>query len=297
MTAMNGAMLARIIKANGYHPSFTMLEIGARPESQREPFYVLAEQFPSSRLVAFEVDRQVCDDLNKGAPRGVTYYPVALGKAQETREFSETQDPMCSSLYPLDERYADLFHGLEGARLKKISRIDTVSADHFVKAYNIGPVDFIKVDIQGAELEVFQGGIETLKHVLCVICEVEFAPLYRNQPLFGDVDAYLRSQGMHFHKFLGIAGRTMKPVVINNSINDFAGHHMWADALFIRDLFSAHTLNDGDLLKLALLLDLYQSPDVAYFMLKQFDVRHRTDLADVYLKSLASESQNKTQQS
>lgn len=294
---MSSLMLARIIKANGHDLSFVMLEIGARPESQREPFYGLVEQFPLSKLVAFEVDRQVCNDLNKGAPRGVTYYPVALGKTEEAREFYEAQDPMCSSLYPLEERYADLFHGLEGARLKRISRIDTVSMDHFVKAHNIGPVDFIKIDIQGAELEVFRGGSETLKHVLCVICEVEFVPLYRNQPLFGDVDVYLRSQGMHFHKFLGIAGRTMKPVVINNSINDFAGHHMWGDSLFIRDLFSAHTLNDGDLLKLALLLDLYQSPDVAFFMLKQFDVRHRTDLADVYLKSLASEGQNKTQQS
>jgi FkbM family methyltransferase len=287
-------MLARIIKANGWDLSFTVLEIGARPsESQREPFYGLIEQFPASSVAAFEVDPRVCAHLNKEAPRGVTYYPVALGKTEETREFYETQHPMCSSLYPPDERYADLFHNFEVARLKKISRIDTVSLDHFVQAHDIGPVDFIKIDIQGAELEVFQGGVEALKHVLCIICEVEFVPLYKNQPLFGDVDAFLRSQGMQFHKFLGFGGRAVKPVVVNNDIN-FAVQYMWADAGYIRDLFNAHTLDDKGLLKMALLLDLYQSPDIAFFLLRQFDTRHHTDLADGYFKGLAAKVENKT---
>lgn len=294
MAPLNSIRLASIIKAKGWDLSFTMLEVGARPsESQRELFYSLIEQFPSSRVAAFEVDPQVCDHLNKEAPLGVTYYPVALGKTEETREFYETQHPMCSSLYQPDERYTDLFHNFEVARLKKICQIDTVSLDHFVQAHNIGPVDFIKIDIQGAELEVFQGGVEALKHVLCIICEVEFVPLYKNQPLFGDVDAFLRSQGMQFHKFLGFGGRAVKPVVVNNNI-DFAVQHMWADALYVRDLFNAHTLGDNELLKMALLLDLYQSPDIAFFMLKHLDARQRTGLADEYLKELAAKIENKT---
>lgn len=281
-------MLAGLLKTRGYDLSFTMLEIGACPAgSQREPFYRLIEQFPSSRLAAFEVDPHLCNDLNREALQGVTYYPVALGKAEEPREFYETQHPLCSSLYPPDERYADLFHNFDVVRLKRISRIDTVSLDHFVKAHNIGPVDFIKIDIQGAELEVFQGGGEALKHVLCIICEVEFVPLYKNQPLFGDVDACLRTHGMQLHKFLGLAGRTAKPVLINGDIN-YPGQHMWSDAVYVRDLFNVHALNDNELLKLALLVDLYQSPDIAFFLLRQFDTRHHTDLADVYLKEMAS---------
>ena len=76
-------MLAGLLKTRGYDLSFTMLEIGARPAgSQREPFYRLVEQFPSSRLAAFEVDPHLCNDLNREALQGVTYYPVALGKAE-----------------------------------------------------------------------------------------------------------------------------------------------------------------------------------------------------------------------
>lgn len=289
-------MLARLLKTRGYDLSFTMLEIGARPaDSQREPFYRLVEQFPSSRVAAFEVDPHLCNDLNRKSPRGVTYYPVALGKTEEPREFYETQHPQCSSLYPPDERYADLFHNFDVVRLKRVSRIDTVSLDHFVKAHNIGPVDFIKIDIQGAELEVFQGGSEALKHVLCIICEVEFVPLYRNQPLFGDVDACLRTQGMQFHKFLGLAGRTAKPVLINGDIN-YPGQHMWSDAVYVRDLFNVHALKGNELLKLALLVDLYQSPDIAFFLLRQFDTKHHTDLADVYWKEMAAVARKTPQQ-
>jgi len=53
---------------------------------------------------------------------------------------------------------------------------------------------FIKVDAQGAELAILEGAGEMLGSVIGIEVEVEFAPLYRQQPLFADVDRFLRSR-------------------------------------------------------------------------------------------------------
>ncbi len=87
------------------------------------------------------------------------------------------------------------------------------------------------------------------------------------------------------HKFLGLAGRTMKPINVNNDLN-FPIQHMWADAVFVRNLLEPEAIANEDLLKLAVMLDLYQSPDVSHFCLTQFDARQRTDLASAYLAVL-----------
>ena len=82
--------------------------------------------------------------------------------------------------------------------LKAVSAIKTESLDYFTAKNNIGPVDFIKIDIQGAELDVFRGGVTTLRDVVAIVTEAEFICLYENQPLFGDVCAFLAEQGLSF---------------------------------------------------------------------------------------------------
>ena len=46
--------------------------------------------------------------------------------------------------------------------------------------YKIDCIDFIKIDVQGAELDVFKGGKKALENVLKIICEMEFVPLYES---------------------------------------------------------------------------------------------------------------------
>ena len=94
-----------------------------------------------------------------------------------------------------------LYHNLEVAELKSVTTIETLSLDWFIKEHEIRSVDFIKIDIQGAELDVFQGGINTLKQVVAIVSEVEFIRLCLDQPLLGDVCSFLTGQGMMFHKF------------------------------------------------------------------------------------------------
>ena len=279
-------MLSDLLKKAGSDLSLTMLEVGALPiDSKSEPFHALLGQWPGSKIVAFEAEAGLCIELNRKAPPGIHYYPAAVAKSRGTRAFFETLHPMCSSLYPPDERWADVFHNLDVLRLRQTSSIDTVPLDDFLAEQAIGPVDFIKMDIQGAELEALQGAAKALESVLVIVCEVEFVPLYEGQPLFGEVDTFLRSRGFVFHKFLGGAGRTVKPVVFKNDANHL-NQQMWADALFIRNLFQLEALSPEQLQKMALFLSLYGSPDVAHFLLREHDRRTGTTLSEQYLGAL-----------
>lgn len=281
-------MLASLLKASHFALTFNLLEIGARPiGGAREPFHRLLKIFPTSRLTAFELEADLCAKLNRDAAPGIRYYACALGRTIEKRLLYETAHPMCTSLYEPDERYPDAFNNLEEMRLVRTREVQTQSLDGFVRDNSIGPIDFIKIDIQGAELEVLSGAEETLRSVSSLVCEVEFVALYKGQPLFGDVAAHVRSRGFMLHKFEGMAGRTMRPLAAHGSPN-YPVQFLWTDALFTRDLFALDTLNDEQLLKLAVILDLYESKDVAHHALRLFDERSGKDLAAHYLKILES---------
>jgi FkbM family methyltransferase len=280
-------MLSTILKDNGFDLALNMLDVGAVPiEGEKpEPYYRLLEAFPSSRLSGFELDGAVCKRLNENAARGARFYPCALGRADETRPLYNTRAPMCTSLYEPDERYAQLFGRLDAMRLANVGEIRTTSLDSFAREQSLGGLDFVKIDVQGAELDVFKGGVQALREALFIVCEVEFVPMYKQQPLFADVDAWLRGQGMMFHKFLGMAGRVAKPLAVNGRA-DYPSQFLWSDAVFVRDLFNYPELPAEQQLKLAVLFDLYESKDLALHLLRCYDAKNDDDIADLYLAHL-----------
>ena len=258
--------------------TFMVLEIGARPlEGQAEPFHDLLDLFPGSQIAAFEIDEKLCEELNRQAKPGFRYFPVALGRTEETRALYETVHPMCTSLYRPNEELLRRYNNMEAAMLKSVGSIGTVGLDHFMRENGVARADFIKIDVQGAELDVFEGGVDSLRRTVAIVSEVEFIPHYLDQPLFGDVCKFLTEQGFLFHKFLGLAGRTLKPFVVNSKPS-LAIQHIWTDAMFLRDLPRLPDLPEDSLLKMATLAFLYFSPDVALHCLRLFDERNRTDL-------------------
>lgn len=53
----------------------------------------------------------------------------------------------------------------------------------------------LKLDCQGSELDVLQGGPNTLKHAQAVIMEVSFVEYNQGAPLCNQVDAFMLDQG------------------------------------------------------------------------------------------------------
>jgi FkbM family methyltransferase len=280
-------MLSTILKDNGFDLAINMIDVGAVPieDASPEPYYQLLKTFSSARLHGFEIDADVCRRLNENAVPGARFYPCALGRADETRPLYKTNAPMCTSLYEPDERYPRLFSGLEATRLDSVGEVSTMSLDGFALQQAITGLNFLKIDVQGAELDVFQGGLQALRDVLFIVCEVEFVAMYKQQPLFGDVDAWLRGQGFMLHKFLGMAGRVVKPLAVHGR-TDYPSQFLWTDAVFVRDIFNYPRMSGEQQLKLAVLFDLYDSKDMALHLLRCYDAGNDDDLAELYLASL-----------
>ena len=287
---MNKALsiLVELVKQSNISLTFKLIEVGAlKIQDQDEPFYELLDYFPSTKIIGFEIDKEICEKMNSQAKEGVKYYPHALGKDNEQRKFYITQNPMCNSLYKPNEELIKLYNNFEVAYLKKETEIETISLDYFVEKHEVGDVDFIKIDVQGAELDVFKGGSKTLMNVLKIVCEVEFIQHYENQPLFGEVSDYLSQYNLMFNKFLGLSGRALKPIMLNNNPN-LPSQHIWSDAVFVRHIQKIHSLNDEKLLKLGLLACVYYSLDLTFYCLSEYDKRHSTSFAKNWMSKIAN---------
>jgi FkbM family methyltransferase len=262
---------------------FTMLEIGARGVHDKpEPFYSVFDLFPQSSIIGFEVEKDLCDRMNAEAKEGLKYFPVALSDTEGEKQFFVTSHPMCCSLYEPNPIYIDLYNNLQYQELVKKTFITTTTLDEFAERNSIEKIDFIKVDVQGAELDIFKGGLKTLSDCLYIISEVEFVELYKAQPLFGDVSHYLGLQGFMFHKFNNFGGRSLKPIIVKKDLNTPI-QWLWADAIFTRKIDGVKELMPDQLLKLAVLAFVYESVDLTYFCLQLFDRNSDTQLAPEFL--------------
>jgi protein O-GlcNAc transferase len=78
--------------------------------------------------------------------------------------------------------------------------------------------------------------LENAKSALATVgvvqCEVEFVELYQDQPLFADVDKFLRSQGFCFLKFACLMGRPYKPLSLSRNPNNGISQTLWGDAIW-----------------------------------------------------------------
>ena len=277
--------LVEIIRKNNVNCKFNLIEVGAAKLGKKEErFYKILDFFPDSNIIGFEIEKEVCDKMNSEAAKGIKYFPYALGEKNEKRKLYVTQDPNCTSLYKPNENFLKLYHELQYVNLKKETEIETITLETFVDRHSIDEIDFIKIDVQGAALDVFKGSKKLLNNVLKIVCEVEFVPLYQDQPLFGDVSKFLSNYNLMFNKFLKLSGRTLKPLIANKDPT-IASQHMWTDAVFIQNFEKIKNLSDEKLLKLSLLAAIYNSLDLTFFCLSIYDKRNESTLAKDWMSN------------
>jgi FkbM family methyltransferase len=96
--------------------------------------------------------------------------------------------------------------------------------------------EFLKLDVQGAELDILQGARRTLdERTVAIVSEVSFTELYRDQPRFSDIERYLASCGFTFYGFKYVQGWSQK--FIDKKSARGSERLCFGDAIFLRDPF------------------------------------------------------------
>lgn len=179
-------------------------------------------------VMAFEPDPAECEKLDSVAyPYSIKFIPAALGErdGQEARLFICRQPGCSSNLEPNIELCRNYPYGkameVVGERRVILQRMDTVCGDF--------RPDVMKIDTQGTELDVLKGAGELLESALAVELEVEFVSQYRDQPLFADVDSFMRGKGFALRGLRRSYWRTRA-----EQVHSDGGQIIHGDALYYR---------------------------------------------------------------
>jgi FkbM family methyltransferase len=267
-----------------------VVDIGANP-IDGEPGYLPLVQDGHARVVGFEPQAAALAELNRTKGPNELYLPAVIGDGHvHTLHFCAA--PGMTSLLRPNPAVLNLLHKFdEWSRVVKTEEVTTCRLDDIPEAANF---DLLKIDVQGAELMVMQNAVRGLQGALFVQAEVEFLPLYIDQPLFSDVDQFLRRQGFILHRLHEPISRVIKPLIVNNDIYAGLSQWIWADALFVRDFTRLELMTTDQLLRLALILhDCYGSADLVVHLLEEHDKRAQTHYRRIYQeRGLKVESSN-----
>jgi FkbM family methyltransferase len=122
---------------------------------------VLARLAPMGRVLAIEPDSESFDYLKQNIVTNrlgnVVVLQHLLGTGESQKVFiRNTQIPACSASAP-----AAIARGITHSGLEHII-MPCMSLDEVVKAQGLDRLDFIKIDCEGADLEILEGARETL---------------------------------------------------------------------------------------------------------------------------------------
>lgn len=106
-----------------------------------------------------------------------------------------TRSPGCSSIFQPNLDLLKEYPNPERFTVESEQIMEATSLDNLFNSRQLTNIDFLKADVQGAELEILRGGAICIPNNLVGIeVEVEFLELYKDQPLFSDVDKYIRDE-------------------------------------------------------------------------------------------------------
>ena len=157
------------------------------------------------------------------------------------------------------------------------AKVDTLTLDDALARFKIGNPAYMKVDVEGMEKEVFDGGARMLERVLAVRTEVAFRQVRNGQPLYHQIDALLRDYGLQPFGFVELhdwrrTTRQKHPLAGRQSLPFSRGQLIHGDVIYLRD---AEVMSDSEaenidrMVQLAALALCYDFVDEAAAILRR----------------------------
>jgi len=264
-----------------------VVDIGANPIDGDPPYKAMLEAGLCA-VTGFEPQPPALARLNaKKGPRE-NYLPYALGDGTERMLNICDLEGMTSLLVP-DPDHLPLFNrfpqwGTVTSRVPVATRkLDDIA--------EIGEMDLLKMEVQGAEREVLSHGAAKLRNTVAVQLEVSFVSLYQNQPSIGEMDLLMRELGFLPHCFADVKVWPLAPTLVSGKDNVGLRQLLEADLVYVRDFTHAANLTPEQWKQLALIAHhCYGSYDLAVRAINMLIALEALPAAalDDYLAILAS---------
>ena len=204
------------------HDKPIIVEIGARDCIET---LGLRKNFPDAHIYTFECNpdtlpqcrQRVANDPNitliekavTDKDGTVSFFKI---NNQKTRTDREGGNSGASSIFEANTGYVP-----ETYVQDKIT-VPSITLKTFVNTHHLKYVDIMWLNMQGAELMALRSAGDFLKKVSIINTETEFFPIYKNQPLFKDLRAFMNSQGFRVYTFTAIGKYACDVVFVNKEM-------------------------------------------------------------------------------
>ncbi len=267
------------------YPTVGVVEAGSRITSRSLASQEIYYGLKNKKIIGFEPDQEACDRLNKEALTGCHYYAIGLSDRNGREPLYITKDARSSSLFQPNSEFLIRFVGGDRLTLEKeISVVVTTIGDVLTREGG-SRHHLIKADVQGAELKVLKGASTFLKEFCMIVVEVEFSYVYKDQPLAGDVSAFLTGEGFEFHHMVHTGG-----FLENKGVSTGVTRAMWGDAMYVK---APTHVSAAEWPAFAVLASLYDCHDLVVTALKAMK---KNELIEEYLKKTFPDVQKREDQ-
>lgn len=267
-----------------------VVDIGTSPPEDEPPYKRMLDA-GLCRLTGFDLNQQQPSEDLKPNSDNERYLPYAVGDGGvHTLNVGPARYGMTSFFEP-DAQALRMFVGLEQFsevfdRVPvKTCRLDDVS--------EIKHIDFLKVEMKGAELAILEAGKQKLSETVVIQTEIPLVPLHKDQPGFGNIDIELRAQGFIPHCFPAIKSWPTTTYGRDGDPRPAYTQLLEADVVYVRDVAHPDGLSDEQLKQLALIAHYcYRSYDLALRcvnLLEQREALEETDAEQRYLDILSTD--------
>lgn len=163
-----------------------IIEAGICDGTDTEDF---AHHFPGATIHGFECLPYYFESASKRLSKfeNVKLYPLALSDTSGELDFyvSTLHDNFYGSGSLLPPHLHQDVH--PDIKFNQRIKVKSISLDEWAKEYQIDRVDFLWLDLQGAELKALHGAEKILKDVSAIFTEVSLIETYENVPLYDEV--------------------------------------------------------------------------------------------------------------
>jgi FkbM family methyltransferase len=177
----------------------------------------------SGKIISFEPIKNCHEKLTqkaKSVKNWVIYDQGAIGSKEEWVEINISKNSVSSSILGIKKAHIE---GEPDSKYIAKEKVKVRRLDDVIRAEDFFKKIFIKIDVQGFEMEVLKGGQNVLNQASLVSIELSLVPMYENNGIiYTDVIKYMEDHGFYLFG------------VQTGFVNKETGQVLQADGLFAK---------------------------------------------------------------